>query len=61
MVSEQLFALSWALLHNTEEQINLDAEEKRQEGTYDGAEAGTIWFTLSFYQGILCSCLGLVT
>ncbi|XP_069353434.1 probable glucose sensor protein SLC5A4 isoform X2 [Eulemur rufifrons] len=43
-----LYRLCWALRDSTEERIDLDADEKQQEKTDDGAEEGNIWFTFDY-------------
>ncbi|XP_075852958.1 putative glucose sensor protein SLC5A4 isoform X2 [Microcebus murinus] len=39
-----LYRLCWALRDSTEERIDLDADEKWQEETYDSAEEGNIYY-----------------
>ncbi|XP_023600788.1 solute carrier family 5 member 4 isoform X2 [Myotis lucifugus] len=39
-----LYRLCWALRNRTEERIDLDAEEQRQEEADDDADEGNVWF-----------------
>uniref|UniRef100_A0A8C2LFU0 Low affinity sodium-glucose cotransporter n=1 Tax=Cricetulus griseus TaxID=10029 RepID=A0A8C2LFU0_CRIGR len=41
-VNEQLYRLCWTLRNSEEERIDLDAEEKRDEGADDGTEDGNL-------------------
>lgn len=53
-VPGQLYRLCWALRNSTEERIDLDAEEKREEEA-DVLDAGNAWCTSGFCIETLCS------